>query len=139
MPFLTPVFQNMLMSALNNNSGSSASLYATQFASALSSATASCLLNMGASPIPFIPSGFAATQNMIMMMCQNSNGNANSAASQLAGAIAMFNPLVPPVMQAALQGQLSGVFSNSNGSVNSAASQIANAINSYYSGSGLVI
>lgn len=138
MPFITANFQNLIKLAFNNQNGN-ASSFSGQFISALTAATASCLVNMGASPIPFVPSGSAATQNLISMVCQNTNGNTNATAQQIATAVSVFNPLIPPVMLSVLQAQLVSVLANQNGSADSAASQIANAINAYYSGSGLIM
>lgn len=138
MPFIPPTTQGQLLSTFNNDMNQPA-LLAQNVISAIVAGASSVQKVMGVAVIPFAPMGMAGAISLLNSTFSNDMGQPAVLAQQLATAISILDPMIPPVQLATIQSQLMSTFNNENNQPANVAADIANACNTYFMGSGICI
>ena len=101
MPVITPVIQGQLLGLFSNNNNQAPQV-ASQLISAASSGSASVQKIMGTAVIPYTPVGMAGAISMLVGAFSNTNNQPATIAQQIATAISLIDPTVPPVQLATI-------------------------------------
>jgi hypothetical protein len=106
---LSPL-QSLINASQNTGVAGSPSLSALQLTSAIASIAPMGIMMLGPTPTPLVPAAFGAMQQMLLASYQSGVSGAPSVSSQqIATAISVLVPLVPPIGISILQSMISSM------------------------------
>lgn len=130
--------QSLINALQNSGIGGNPSLNALQLTSAVASVVPMGIIMLGPTPTPLVPAAFAAMQQMLLASYQSGVSGAIPVSSQqIANAISVLVPLIPPIGISILQSMISsmdnmGIVGNSSVT----AQMLASAIITYFVSGG---
>ena len=134
---LSPL-QSLINASQNTGVAGNPSLNALQLTSAVASVAPMGIMMIGPTPTPLVPAAFAAMQQMLLASYQSGvPGSPPVSSLQIATAISVLVPLIPPIGISILQSLISsmdnmGIAGNSN----LTAQMLASAIITYFTSGG---
>lgn len=135
-----PLINSQLNNALSLGPAAQPSLVATMIASAVAQAAPMGLFPMAPSPIPLIPAGLAAGQNLINnALSLGPAAQPGLVATMIASGISLIAPMAPPAGLSFLQSQIESALSMGQAAQEPViATMISSAIITYYTMGGIL-
>jgi hypothetical protein len=135
-----PILQTLISTLQSAGVAGGPSVSALQLTSAIASVAPMGIMMIGPTPVPLIPAGFAATQQMLLASYQSGiSGSPSVSSVQIATAISVLAPLCPPIGLSILQSMISSMDNMGiAGSPSLTAQMLATAIITYFT-CGLVL